>query len=144
MRPTFLLSILIFALTSCDDQSAVADNLDEERTLIIVKEGEAVILVPETDRSMMIAAGVLRGKLSVTEIDPHGRNFGVTWNDAESWETSTIVSDESGGTVILLDKDGDGLPNLKIESPGGGQVGRRFEFENALWKELPSSLESGE
>lgn len=54
---------------------------------ILLREGQAVVLVQEENRKPSIAAAVVDGKLPITEIDPYGKNFGVTWNDEESWET---------------------------------------------------------
>ncbi|MBT7960191.1 MAG: hypothetical protein HN759_12755, partial [Akkermansiaceae bacterium] len=57
---------------------------------IILKEGQGVVLVPEGNKSLLVGVSVVDGKLSVSEIDPEGRSFSVTWDDPEIWETSTM------------------------------------------------------
>jgi hypothetical protein len=83
----------------------------------------------------MIGAAVVDGKLSIAEIDPKGRNFGVTWKDAETWETSTMVSDGLNRTYVL-DKNGDGYADFKADSTPSGT--RQFELKGKAWVELKS------
>lgn len=106
--PAFLLVVFT---SSCDKKAAsrsaaVPNHLLSDKP-IVLKEGQAVILMKDEDTDLMIAASVVDGKLSVAEIDPYGRNFGVTWTDTETWETSTMNSEGENNTTVL-DKDGDG------------------------------------
>ena len=111
----------------------------EERP-IVIKEGQAVILVPESNKSLMIGASVVDGKLSISEIEPKGRSFSVTWNDPESWETS-MTDSEDDQTTTVIDKNGDGVPDiravLKKESLS------RFVLQDPKWIELESRTNSG-
>jgi len=100
-----------------------------------------VILMKEGDRNLMIGATVLDGKLSVAEINPKGRNFGVTWKDAETWETSTTVSDGPNHTYVL-DKNGDGYADFKAETTPSGT--HRFELKGDAWVEVKSKKDRSE
>lgn len=84
----------------------------------------------------MIGASVIDGKLTVVEIDPKGRNFGVTWKNSEAWDTSTIVSDGST-TTYVLDKNGDGYADFKAETTPTGS--RRYELQGEEWVEVKST-----
>jgi len=111
----YLLSLAL-ALFGCKGSesvrsSALPENVKEDRP-IILKEGQAVVLIPEGDKSVMVGASIVDGKLSISEIEPDGKSFSVTWNDSESWESAVMNSSE-GKTTTLIDKDGDGLPDLK-------------------------------
>ena len=118
--------------------SALPDNVFEDRP-IVIREGQAVILMPESNKSLMIGASVANGRLSISEIDPKGRSFSVTWNDQESWETSVIDSQDDQTTTII-DKNGDGLPNLRAVTADGSLS--RFRMEDPRWIELESKSES--
>ena len=108
------------------------DNVVSDKP-IVLKEGQAVILMKDGDRDLMVAASVVDGRLSVAEVDPHGRNFGVTWKDSETWETSTIISEGDNSTTIL-DKNGDGYADFRAERTPSGL--RRFELQDEAWIEL--------
>jgi hypothetical protein len=88
MTRTAHLLLLTLALVGCRDpkflrSSALPENVREDRP-VVIKEGQAVIFVPESNESLMIGASLVDGKLSISEIDPKGRSFSVTWNDPES------------------------------------------------------------
>lgn len=128
---------LIFAISACSKKpaprsAALPDNVVSDQP-IVLKEGQSVILIKEGDRELMIGASVVDGKLSIAEIDPKGRNFGVTWKDSEIWETSTIVS-EGSTTTSLLDKNGDGYADFKAVSTPSGL--RRYELQGEEWVEI--------
>jgi hypothetical protein len=136
---------LIFAISACGKKpaprsAAIPDNVVSDKP-IVLKEGQSVILMKEGDRELMIGASVVDGKLSVVEIDPKGRNFGVTWKDSESWETSTIVSDGST-TTSILDKNGDGYADFKAVSTPSGL--RRYELQGEEWVEIKAKKEDSE
>ena len=140
-RDLFLL--FAFALAGCRDSkpyrsSALPDNVMEDRP-IVLKEGQAVILIPEGNKSVMIGASVVDGKLSISEIDSKGRSFSVSWNDQESWETSVIDSAEDQMTTVI-DKNGDGLPDLRVEKKKGSLS--RFTLGEPKWIKLESRTKS--
>ena len=120
--------------------AALPDNVVSDKP-IVLKEGQAVILMKEGDRNLMIGATVADGKLSISEIDPKGRIFGVTWKDSESWETSTEVTDNPIHTFVW-DKNGDGYADLRAEITSSGI--RRFELKDNTWVELKSKKNSSE
>jgi hypothetical protein len=126
-------------MSSCDRKAparsaAVPDNVASDKP-IVLKEGQAVILMKDGDRDLMVAASVVDGKLSIAEVDPHGRNFGVTWKDSETWETSTMDSKGENNTTVL-DKNGDGYADFRAELTPSGL--RRFELQGNAWIELKS------
>ena len=108
---------------------------------IVLKEGQAVVLMIEGDRNLMVGASVSDGKLSVAEIDPKSRNFGVTWKDADTWDTSTSVTDGSN-TTFVLDKNGDGYADFKTEITPTGT--RRYELRGEDWVEVKSKKSQSE
>ena len=89
----------------------------------------------------MIGASVLDGKLTVSEIDPKGRHFGVTWKNSESWDTSTIVSDDTT-TTYVLDKNGDGYADYKTKTTPSGLS--RYELQGEEWVEVKSKKKDSE
>lgn len=99
------------------------------------------MLMMDGDNDLKIGAAVVDGRLSIAEIDPAGRNFGVTWKDAETWETSTIISDGSN-TTIVMDKDGDGYADFKAETGPSGS--RRYKLEEDTWIEVKSKKKESE
>ncbi|MFT4176188.1 MAG: hypothetical protein QM627_05990 [Luteolibacter sp.] len=138
MTQNILLTLITFALTGCDHSTrspALPDNVQEGRP-IVIKEGQAVILVPEGNKSVMIGASVVNGKLSISEVDPKGRSFSITWNSADSWETSVMNSTEEG-TTVTIDKDGDGLPDLRTILKEGSAS--RYQLKEPNWIELQST-----
>ena len=129
------------ALSACDNKSAtrsasIPDNVKEDRP-IVLKEGQAVVLVPESNKAVMIGAAVMDSRLSIAEIDPDGRNFGVTWNDEESWDTSTTIPNGSD-QIVLIDKNGDGIPEKKIDKTGGYRL-KKIEWESTKKKAEPGT-----
>lgn len=131
MNHLISLFVVTIALCACNNKfvtrsDSVPDNVKEDRP-IVLKEGQAVVLVPESNKAVMIGATVLDGRLSIAEIDPDGGNFGVTWNDEESWDTSTIIPDGSN-QITLIDKNGDGIPETKIDKTGGFRL-KKIEWE---------------
>lgn len=130
---------LALALLGCRDapstsSGALPENVKENRP-IILKEGQAVTLIPEGDRSLMVGATVIDGKLSISEVDPDGRSISVTWKDSESWKTSVIDS-AKGKTTTLIDKDGDGLPDLKAIMAEGFL--QRYTLDDPEWNKIES------
>lgn len=139
MIRSILPKFIVLALMGCDNSSrprspALPDNVLEDRP-IVLKEGQAIILVPEGDTSVMIGASVADGKLSISEIEPKGRSFSITWNDADSWETM-IIDSTAEQTITTIDKDGDGLPDLRAILKEGSAL--RFQLEKPKWIELQS------
>jgi hypothetical protein len=129
---------LIFVVCACGKKTpsrsaALPDNVMTDKP-IVLKEGQSVALMMEGS-NLIVGASVVDGKLSVAEIAPKGRNFGVTWKDSESWETSTIVSDGTT-TTSVLDRNGDGYADFKTESTPSGL--RRYELQGEEWVEIKS------
>lgn len=132
--------LLIFSVFACTKKTpprsaALPDNVVSDKP-IVLKEGQSVAIMKEGDRHLMIGASVIDGKLTVVEIDPKGRNFGVTWKNSEAWDTSTIVSDGST-TTYVLDKNGDGYADFKAETTPTGS--RRYELQGEEWVEVKST-----
>lgn len=137
MKTLFPALFLICTVCACSKKPSPRSAAHPENVVsdnpIILKEGQAVILMKEGDRALMIGASVVDGKLSVAEIDPMGRSFGVTWKDADTWDTSTTVKDGSNSSFVL-DKNGDGYADFKTElTPSGVQ---RYELQGEAWVEL--------
>lgn len=127
------------ALAGCRDSktyrpSALPDNVMEDRP-IVLKEGQAVILIPEGNKAVMIGASVVDGKLTISEIDSKGRSFSVSWNDQESWLTAVLDSAEDQMTAVI-DKNGDGLPDLRVVKKKESLS--RFTLEEPKWIEVES------
>jgi hypothetical protein len=80
----------------------------------------------------MIGASVVDGKLVIAEIDPKGRSLSVAWKNKDSWTTTVMDSAENQTTVI--DKDGDGIPDIRAVMKEGSLL--RFRLEDAKWIEL--------
>lgn len=119
--------------------AALPDNVVSDKP-IVLKEGQAVMLMKAGDRDLMIGVAVVDGKLSVSEVDPKGRNFGVAWRNSDTWETSTMVSEGQNHT-ITMDKNMDGLADFKaVTTPSGTH---RFEMKGESWLELKSSKKEG-
>ena len=143
---TFLPALfLIFVICACSKRppsrsAALPDNVISDKP-IVLKEGQAVILMMEGDRDLMVGASVSDGKLSVAEIDPKSRNFGVAWKDADTWETSTTVTDGSN-TTFVFDKNGDGYADFKAEITPTGT--RRYELHGEAWIEVKSTKKTSE
>ena len=136
---------LTFIVCACSKKpplrsAALPDNVVTDKP-IVLKEGQAVVLMMEGDRNLMVGASISDGKLSVAEIDPKSRNFGVTWKDADTWGTSTSVTDGSN-TTFVLDKNGDGYADFKTEITPTGT--RRYELQGEDWVEVKSKKSQSE
>jgi hypothetical protein len=145
MKTLLTALFLIFLVCACNKKppsrsAALPDNVVTDKP-IVLKEGQAVVLMMEGDRNLMVGASVSDGKLTVVEIDPKGRNFGVTWKNSEAWDTSTIVSDGST-TTYVLDKNGDGYADFKAETTPTGS--RRYELQGEEWVEVKSTKKDSE
>jgi hypothetical protein len=137
MKNTIYLIISAITICSCGereqaDRSGIPENVVRDGP-IILKEGQAFILMIEGDDDLMIGATVTDGKLSIADLDAEGRNFGVTWTDTNTWETSTIIQEEET-TLIVMDRNGDGFPDYKAESTSAGL--RRYERQDDSWVEI--------
>jgi len=129
--------IATFALFGCNGAdkarpSALPDNVMEDRP-IVIKEGQAIVIVPDGNRSLMIGASVIDGKLSISEIDPKGRSLSVTWSDEDTWET-TVTDSSEDQTTVIIDKNGDGFPNVRAVMSDG--VTTRYTPSDPQWTEL--------
>lgn len=136
---------LTFAISACNKKpvpksAALPENTGSEK-LIVLKEGQAVTLMKEGDRELMIAASVVQGKLCVAEVDPRGRSFGVSWKDADTWDTTTTVTDGSN-TTMVFDKNGDGYADFRAELTPSGI--KRYELQGEAWVQLKPKIENGE
>ena len=136
---------LIFAVCACGKKQAVRsaalpDNVVSDKP-IVLKEGQAVILMKAGDRDLMIGVSIVDGKLCVHEVDLKGHNFGVVWKDSETWETSTTVSDGQNHTIVM-DKNMDGFADLKAETTPSGT--HRSELKGEAWVELKSKKTGSE
>ena len=117
MKQAPLATLVVLLSCGCEKSvssrsKALPENVVADKP-IVIREGQAVLLAPEGDKSLVIVATVLDGKLNVAELDQKGRNFGITWSDGESWMTSVIDSEGSQLTLVV-DEDGDGLPDRRI------------------------------
>jgi hypothetical protein len=140
MKTIVITLFSIFGLCSCGKKQTTDEapkSIEKEFKLkrIVLKKGQPVILMMDGNSDLKIAAAIVDGRLSIAEIDPKGRNFGVTWEDSERWETSTIISDGST-TRFVLDKDGDGYADFKAETGPSGT--RRYKLEGDAWIEVKS------
>ena len=145
MKTLLPVLFLIFIVCACSKKSpsrsaALPDNVVTDKP-IVLKEGQAVVLMMEGDRDLMVAASVVDGKLSIAEVDPKNRNFGVTWEDAETWNTSTMVAD-GPNQVTVLDRNGDGYADFKAEITPTGT--RRYELQGEAWIEVKSTKKTSE
>jgi hypothetical protein len=146
MKTLVITLFSILGLCSCGKKQtadAAPKSNEEEYELkrIVLKDGQSVMLMMDGDSDLKIGAAVVDGRLSIAEIDPEGRNFGVTWKDSETWETSTIISDGST-TGYVLDKDGDGYADFKAETGPSGT--RRYKLEGEAWIEVKSKKTESE
>lgn len=130
-------ALLVFALVGCDGSkssktSTLPENVKDDRP-IVIKEGQAIVLTPEGKASILIGASVVDGKLSISEIDAKGKSFSVTWDDENSWTTSTV--DSAGDqTTTIIDKNGDGIPDIRAIMKDGSLS--RSQLEDPKWSEL--------
>jgi len=136
---------LIFVVCACSKKppsrsAALPDNVVTDKP-IVLKEGQAVVLMMEGDRDLMVAASFVDGKLSVAEVDQKNRNFGVTWEDSETWNTATMVAD-GPNQVTVLDRNGDGYADFKAEITPTGT--RRYELQGEVWVEVKSTKKKSE
>ena len=112
--------------TSLDRSIALPDNMLDDRP-IILKEGQAVVLVPEGKSSIMIGATVIDGNLVISEISTGGKSLSVTWKNENSFFTSVTEATETQ-TTIISDENGDGIPDLRTLR--NGRMLQRFRLEN--------------
>ena len=136
---------LIFVVCACSKKpslrsGALPDNVVTDKP-IVLKEGQAVVLMMEGDRNLIVGASVSDGKLSVAEIDPKSRSFGVTWENSERWNTATTVA-EGPNQVTVLDRNGDGYADFKAELTPTGT--RRSELQGEAWIEVKSTKKTSE
>jgi hypothetical protein len=140
MKSILLATPLLLAVCSCNSKSIVRpaslpDNVLSDKP-IVLKEGQAIVFMKAGDQNLMIAASVLDGQLCVAEVDPKGHNFGITWRDSETWQTSTEISDGQNHKIVM-DRDMDGYADFKAEfSP---TETHRFELKGQEWMELKPS-----
>jgi len=137
MKFIFVIYLFIFAIFSCNKSSPVRptslpDNIINDKP-IVMKNGQAIVFMRDGDPHLVVAASVVDGRISVSEIDPKGRSFSITWKDSETWETATIVSDGPSHTYIM-DKNMDGIADFKVEQTASGT--RRFKSKVQEWEEL--------
>ena len=145
MKAHLAVLFLIAVVCGCNKMpptrsTALPDNVVSDKP-IILKEGQAVILMREGDRALMIAASVIDEELSIGEIDPKGRSFGVTWKDADTWDTSTTVTDGNNRTLVL-DKNGDGYADFRAEMTPSGDRG--YELQGETWVEFKRNNKKSE
>ena len=137
MNRFIALSLITFVLASCEDKvlpssAHLPDNVKEDSPTIL-KEGEAIVLIPEGDKALMIGATVINGKLAISEIDPEGRSLDITWHDKDSWRAATTIKAEDE-IVYLIDNDGDGMPDLKAVMKDGELV--RYKLKSVQWEKI--------
>jgi hypothetical protein len=109
---SMVVSLTLIGCKGNDSRSSLLpDNVKEDRP-IVIKEGQAIVFRPESNKSLLICAGVVDGRLSVMELNQKGKSLSVTWSDSDSWET-TIKNSTNGETTVIIDKDGDGLPDVR-------------------------------
>ncbi len=136
MKTLFPSLFLIFVVGACSKKpalgsAALPDNVVSDKP-IILKNGQSVILMKEGNQNLMIRASVTDGDLTVAEIDQKDRNFGVTWKNADSWLTSTIVKDGSNITTVW-DMNGDGYADFRTYVTPSGIF--PYELQGDTWIE---------
>lgn len=139
MKRCAILLLFPWVFSSCDRVSrAFAPANPANATTgkpVFLKNGQAVLFAPESDHSLLVGASMQDGKLCVAQADPKRSNFGVNWSPSGSWETATERIDGETHTY-MIDKDGDGLPEIKaVKTPSGT---KRYRLVNPQWEEIPS------
>lgn len=133
----YFLIFLLFTSTGCEKSDHLQSHLLPENVKndkpIIIKEGQAIVLVPEGKEALMLAVTVHKNDLLISEIDPDGKSLSVTWHDEESWTTSIMDSTE-GRTITVVDKDGDGIPDIRAVMENKSLS--RYRIEETKWIEL--------
>jgi hypothetical protein len=130
-------SLLIFlALAGCSRPPVLPDGVSlgvapSNDVIINLDEGRAVqIRQNKPDHRIALVAN-LDGKLQVIQLEQGGdtpRSMDLISRDKAQFSVTT----GSGQTlVMILDEDGDGLPDTKIEG------GKKFKRANIEWTEIP-------
>jgi|GEM_PF-6252578 len=137
MNNIILVFLLSLTVSSCGKKlsprsAALPDNVVSDKP-IVLKEGQAIVLMKEGDPNLKIGAAVVDGKLSIADLNTKGRNFEVTWKDSKHWETATMVSDGEN-FACAMNRNMDGFADFKSIRTSDGL--HRFELKGGEWVEL--------
>jgi hypothetical protein len=129
MKP--ILSALLTALlaTSCSQRQT------DDKGLIVLKNGDAVAIW-NTERTQMIAVGNIDNELSASQIDTNGRSpagFAIMSATQTMISINRIVN---GIEVYLIDRDGDGIPEVKVENTLDGGESIAYRPKKVEWEKV--------
>jgi hypothetical protein len=99
--------------------------------IINLDDGRAVLIRQNKNDHRMAIVGNLDGKLQVVQLEQGGdtpRSMDLISRDKARFSVKT---GSGQALVIILDEDGDGLPDTKIEG------GKKFKRANIEWTEIP-------
>jgi hypothetical protein len=127
--------LIVLALAGCSR----SPELPEGVTLTVAPSGDVIITL-DNERAVQIRqnkpdrrialVGNLDGKLTVLQLEKGGdtpRSMDLISRDKAQFSVRNGSGQE---LVMILDEDGDGLPDLKIEG------GKKFKRTNIEWTEI--------
>ena len=131
--------LVVLALAGCSRAPKLPDGVSlrvaiSNDVVINLDEGRAVQIRQNKADHRIALVGNLDGKLRVVQLEQGGetpRSMDFISRDKARFSVTT----GSGKTlVIILDENGDGLPDTKIED------GKKFRRANIEWTEIPPGL----
>jgi len=129
MRASAML-LLAALLAGCSRRSDLPTGISVKNGIVLLEEGAAITIRQNQKSPRTVLVGNLEGKLSVTQLEdgghtPHSMDL------ISPDRTSTCVMRGTGpNLLVILDQDGDGIPDLKVEGS------KRFKLSNIEWSEI--------
>jgi len=134
MRLLQLLLIIAFGLAGCSRSPQLPKGISlSENGVITLDEGSAVQIRQNKPDPRIALVAHIDGKLQIVQSE-HGEHGGevprgMTLISRDKAEFS-VITGTGMSTVLILDQDGDGLPDLKIEGK------KKFKRGNIEWIEI--------
>jgi len=126
--------MLLFAalLVGCSRRSDLPTGVSVKNGIILLEEGAAITIRQNQKSPRTVLVGNQEGKLSVVQLEGGGTTHSLDLISSDRASTCVMRGDGQS-RLVILDQDGDGIPDLKVEGT------KRCKLSAIEWSEIQKS-----
>ena len=122
--------LLAALLAGCSRHSDLPTGVSVKNGLILLEEGAAITIRQNQKSPRTVLVGNQEGKLSVVQLEGSGDTSHSLDLISSDRASTSVMRGDGQSRLVILDQDGDGIPDLKVEGT------KRFKLSAIEWSEI--------